>query len=260
MSTSIKTLKVLTFNIHKGFSPTNQEFTLTRIRALIRASGADLVFLQEVLGHHENQKCKIPLWKNAAQFEYLADQIWTHFAYGRNAVYQSGHHGNAILSRYPIKTWENIDISTNRLEKRGILHAVLDIPGQKQEIHTLCLHLNLLAKSRRTQVRKLIQRIRSQVPESSPLLIGGDFNDWREELTPMLLDGINVQEAHFALHGQHARTFPTWLPILPLDRIYFRGVAPVETKRLYRKPWSELSDHVPLTAEFALNPAEDPGL
>jgi len=35
------------------------------------------------------------------QHEFLAHESWLHHAYGKNSVYDSGHHGNAILSRYP---------------------------------------------------------------------------------------------------------------------------------------------------------------
>jgi endonuclease/exonuclease/phosphatase family metal-dependent hydrolase len=47
-----KTIKVLTYNIHKGFSFGNRAFVLDKIREGIRLVGADLVFLQELQGYH----------------------------------------------------------------------------------------------------------------------------------------------------------------------------------------------------------------
>ena len=110
-------LQVLSYNIHKGFSSGNRNFVLHQIREAIRTVRADLVFLQEVLGEHrEHQRKYSAHWERDSQFEFLADEVWPHFAYGKNAIYTSGHHGNAILSRYPFTFFENIDISTNRME------------------------------------------------------------------------------------------------------------------------------------------------
>ncbi|MDZ4084170.1 MAG: endonuclease/exonuclease/phosphatase family protein, partial [Bdellovibrionales bacterium] len=111
-------LNILTYNIHKGFDLT-QRFVLESIRENIRAVHADVVFLQEVQAEHAGNFKKINGWPKD-QLEFLADEIWPHFAYGKNAVYQNGHHGNAILSKFPIQTFENIDISNNRFERRGI--------------------------------------------------------------------------------------------------------------------------------------------
>ncbi len=55
--------------------------------------------------------------------EFLADTMWSDYAYGRNAVYPEGHHGNAVLSRFPIEYYENRDISVGNGEKRGLLYC-----------------------------------------------------------------------------------------------------------------------------------------
>ena len=59
----------------------------------------------------------------------MADALWPQFAYGRNAVYPHGHHGNAVLSKFPILRYENRDVSISGPEKRALLHCVLDVPG-----------------------------------------------------------------------------------------------------------------------------------
>src|SRR5690349_17254196 len=95
-------LRVLSYNIHKGFGPGNIKFILKKIKEALRSIHPDLVFLQEVLGHHEIHQKNIKGWPEQSQFEFLAHELWPHFAYGRNAVYTNGHHGNAILSKHPI--------------------------------------------------------------------------------------------------------------------------------------------------------------
>src|SRR3989338_3836062 len=119
MSAPKHTLRVLSYNIHKGFSAGSRRFLLDAMREAIEIVHADIVLLQEVQGEHTGHLSRIPAYPSAAQFEFLADRLWPHYAYGKNAVYQHGHHGNAILSKYPILFHENIDVSTNRLESRG---------------------------------------------------------------------------------------------------------------------------------------------
>ena len=85
------TLKVLSYNIHKGFSPTRLKLVLKQIKTAIQAVHADLVLLQEVVGHHTSPSRQVDDWPDASQFEYLADSIWSHYAYGRNSAYASGH-------------------------------------------------------------------------------------------------------------------------------------------------------------------------
>lgn len=246
-----RTLKVLSYNIHKGFSAGNRRFILARIKEAIRIVHADVVFLQEVLGEHADHAETVEGWPSESQFEYLADSVWHHFAYGRNAVYTSGHHGNAILSKYPIVSWENLDISMHRFERRGILHATLDVPGHASAVHCLCLHFGLSEKGRRGQIDRLVRRVNHAVPHADPLLIAGDFNDWSRRATAVLEREVDAHEVYRRVHGNHPKTFPSRFPVLPLDRIYARGFA-VESARVMRgNPWHTLSDHAALYAELS---------
>lgn len=243
-------LKILSYNIHKGFTLGNRRFVLSQIRQAIQKVHADLVFLQEVIGDHKEHSRRVPTWPSTSQFEFLADSVWPHYAYGKNAVYDAGHHGNAILSKYPFTQWENLNISTNRLEQRGMLHCVLDVPGQPYQLHTITLHLNLLKRGRLVQVENLCQRIEQCVPHDSPLIICGDFNDWTEDVSTILENRLDVNEAHHDIHDHHARTFPAIMPVLKLDRIYFRGMHPLQAAALKGDPWRNLSDHTAIYAEL----------
>lgn len=248
-------LRVLTYNIHKGFSTGNRRFVLEQIREAIRSVHADLIFLQEVLGHHETHGRRVENWPTMSQFEFLADSLWPHFAYGKNAVYSAGHHGNAILSKYPFTFWENEDVSTNKLERRGLLHGVIEIPGHTKPVHAICVHLGLIEAERQTQITRLCKRIHSMVPDGEPVVIAGDFNDWMGRATRPLKNELQVSEVFEEAGGAHARTFPSWLPVLKLDRIYYRGGSVEKSMTLSGQPWSSLSDHVALYAELDMSSA-----
>ncbi len=245
-----KGLRIVSYNIHKGFSASNLAFVLKRLKTSIRDVQADLVLLQEVLGHHETHGSKLENWPTTSQFEYLADGLWPHFAYGKNAIYTKGHHGNAILSKFPITFWENQDVSLNRLERRGLLHAVVEDPSSKLPLHVICVHLGLFENDRRSQITQLSRRISRMVPHDAPVIVGGDFNDWRQNVSPVLKETLGLEEAFMSHFGEHARTFPSWLPALKLDRLYFRGLECHSASLAEGKIWRELSDHLPLVGDF----------
>ncbi|MBP6058923.1 MAG: endonuclease/exonuclease/phosphatase family protein [Nitrosomonas sp.] len=249
---SATSIKVLTYNIHKGFSATNLRFILHEIKNSLRRIDADVVFLQEVHGERHISKNRFDDWPNNRQFEFLADQVWHHHAYGKNVIYKSGHHGNAMLSKYPFVEWENINVSILRSASRSLLHGAIQVPGANQKIHVICVHLGLFELERERQFSTLAKRIKSHVPSDEPLIIAGDFNDWRGRAEYYLHQDLGVKEVFKYTHGAYARTFPAWLPVLSMDRIYFRGLEIVNCIHLYGQPWRRLSDHTPLLAEFRL--------
>lgn len=244
-------VRLLTLNIHKGFSVFNRRFVLGELREAIRAFGADIVCLQEVLGEHSGHRARQEAWPAQPQYEFLADSIWQQHAYGRNAVYTEGHHGNAVLSKFPIAHHRNHDISISGPEQRGLLHCALQAaPGLV--VHVICVHLSLMESHRQEQMQRLCELIRQEVPETAPLVVAGDFNDWRGRAHAILREGAGLSEAHVATHGRAARSFPARLPLLRLDRIYARNVRGLKPLPFLRRPWSHLSDHVPLSAELLL--------
>jgi endonuclease/exonuclease/phosphatase family metal-dependent hydrolase len=241
-------IRVLTYNIHKGFSGGIPKYTLDQMREAIRRIQPDLLFLQEIHGEHNGHRNRIKDYPAGSQFEYLAEEMWPHFSYGKNVVYSQGHHGNAILSKYPIRSWENVDISQNRIERRGILHAVIDVPGVTEPIHAFCAHFGLLEWHRKKQLDQLAFRIELLVPQTEKIIAAGDFNDWRKIASTPLEKRLGLDEAFTQLTGVHASTFPSWFPILCLDRIYFRGFRAAETQKLDDPTWISLSDHIALSA------------
>ncbi|MDQ1091029.1 endonuclease/exonuclease/phosphatase family metal-dependent hydrolase [Xanthomonas sacchari] len=243
-------IELLTLNAHMGFSVLKRRFMLPELRAAIRALPADLVFLQEVLGEHQVHAGRHADWPAQSQYAFLADARWPQFAYGRNAVYPHGHHGNALLSRFPIASCVNRDVSIAGHEHRGLLHAVLEIPGHAVAVHAICVHLGLREAHRRRQIG-LLGALIADLPAQAPLIVAGDFNDWRQRGHP-LLQRHGLTEAFAQLHGRVARSFPARWPLLPLDRIYLRNVRIESARVLTGRPWSQLSDHAPLQARIAV--------
>jgi endonuclease/exonuclease/phosphatase family metal-dependent hydrolase len=247
-SVAITRFTVLTVNIHKGFTALNRRFILPELREAARSVGADMVFLQEIHGTHERHPLRYSDWPNMPQYEFLADSIWPQYAYGRNAVYPDGDHGNALLSKFQIVRYDNIDISQSGHENRGLLHCVMRLPGQDKELHAICVHLGLQEKHRQQQLLLIAKRV-AEIPADAPLIVAGDFNDWRQRAD---LSHCGLREVFTEAHGKPPRTFPARLPLLRLDRIYVRNVKVHSPQVLNSRPWSHLSDHAPLSVEIAL--------
>jgi endonuclease/exonuclease/phosphatase family metal-dependent hydrolase len=245
-------LTVMTVNTHKGFTTFNRKFILPELRDAVRKVGADVVFLQEVLGTHEAYGKKVHGWPEAPHYEFLADEIWPQYAYGRNVVYPTGHHGNAVMSKFPIVHYTNHDVSVAGPEKRGLLHCVLDVPTHTTEVHAICVHLGLAEAHREQQLDLLCKIVHTRVPADVPLIVAGDFNDWRRRAHDLLWREVGLKEVFVTAYGEAARTFPAIFPLLPLDRIYVRNASVHLPVVLPRRPWSHLSDHAPLAAEIHL--------
>jgi endonuclease/exonuclease/phosphatase family metal-dependent hydrolase len=246
------TIRVLTVNTHKGFAQFNRRFVLHELRDAVRQVDADVVFLQEVQGTHALHAERVASWPGMPHYEFLAEQIWPQFAYGRNAAYPHGDHGNALLSKYPILSQRNHDASVGTHEARGLLHCTLGVPGTEQPLHAICVHLGLKEGHRRRQLGSLATVLAEQVPTDATLVVAGDFNDWRERATAPLLREQCLHEVFANAHGRSARTFPARLPLLRLDRIYVRNARAHAPLKLPVRPWSHLSDHAPLAAELTL--------
>ena len=88
------------------------------------------------------------------------------------------------------------------------------------------------------------------VPAHAPLIIAGDFNDWRELANHTLIERLGLTEVFELTSGRSARTYPSWLPLFRLDRIYVRGFY-IENTQVHRgRPWSKISDHAVLSARM----------
>lgn len=242
------TIRIATFNIHKGVTHFNARLALHSQRELLRKLQVDVVFLQEVQDVHAHNSKRHAAWPTAGQVEFLADTVWPEFAYGKNSVYPAGHHGNALLSKFPIINSKNEDISAHASEQRGMLHCEINLPNWDVPLHTICVHFGLFAHWRRQQLETVARFVEKNVPPNSPLIIAGDFNDWGMQVGRAFATRLHVHEVFERHAGKPARSFPAWLPMLRLDRIYVRGFTVKHAETHSGPQFIQLSDHAVLTA------------
>lgn len=250
-------IKVVTYNIHRAIG-VDRRFRPERVVQILRHYNADLVMLQEVDDGAPRSR-EMDLAKELAQ-----EAGYPHFAVGHNVSLRKGRYGNATLSRFPILRERNIDLSIGSwLIRRGCQHTSLDVGlqgGHRLEVFNL--HLGLSARERHRQVEMLIHsdELGGLDREQTPVLIAGDFNDWRSLLWPVFTNGLGFRCATDRRRGPYKviPTYPSFSPQGGLDRIYFRGPLRLTWVQSCRMQVSRIaSDHLPIIAEFDLATGAD---
>lgn len=239
------TLTITSYNIHKGMSPLNRLVIMTKLGQALAGVSPDVLCLQEVSGQNLKRVLAYNEYPSQSQHEWFGEFLGLTNSYGKNAEYTHGHHGNATLSRHPLDPKHNVNITVNRLEKRGVLHSEIDVNGQK--IVILNAHLNLLHRDRIKQYKAIGDYITGELDNDIPLILAGDFNDWSKK-SDDFLGGLGLVEVFGKLYGKHPATFPAKLPMISLDRIYVRHLTVKNAIVHGGVPWADLSDHLPITA------------
>jgi endonuclease/exonuclease/phosphatase family metal-dependent hydrolase len=238
-------LRVATWNIHKGVQGVGpaKRLEIHNIGHAVEQLDADLVCLQEVRWVNRREQRRFVHWPEQPQADFLAPEGYEP-VYRTNAVTRHGEHGNALLSRWPVISHQHEDMSDHRFEQRGLLHTEVHLAGRT--VHALVVHLGLIPGSRVRQVAQLLDYIAREIPGHEPVIVAGDFNDWGARLKRLLAQG--------GLHefdGGGTPTYPARLPLTQLDHVYARGLRPVSTMVPQGRIWRQMSDHLPLVAEFS---------
>ena len=238
--------RVATYNIHKcrGF---DRRTSPERIRAVIEELQAEIVCLQEVVDAPEGPRIFDQAREIAKAFP---EYSWR---FGSNRALRGGNYGNMTLTRFPIRSWRNHDLTHGKREERGVLQVDIEI-GPNQALHVFNIHLGTSYTERRSQADRLLSaHVLGQETLSDPRIVVGDFNEWTMGLTTKLLRGSF--QTFRPQHGlRFPRTYPGMLPLLSLDNYYYEPPLELEGARLWRSRRALIaSDHLPLIADFRIN-------
>lgn len=231
-------IRIVTFNLHKNRSCWGFPVEGHHLGQALLKKKVDLALLQEVPGGAKRD-VTVPALK-AIGFDTC---------YSPNVIKADRHHGNAVAAKMPLtlEFVKNLDISAHRLEKRGLLWAKVQAPGC-QAGNVLCAHLALRAAWRESQWG-LLKEVLQEIPEQEWIVLAGDFNAPEKTTRHRLREhGLRlVAEEH-----EPRPSFPAFLPILELDRIFARG-AVVHGHGVWKSTdWAALSDHLPVWADIDL--------
>ena len=234
-------LRIATYNIHKSRG-LDRRFRPQRILEVLRELDADLIALQEVVsrkgsGREEDQE------------RYFAEELGYYSVMGENRTHEGGAYGNVLLTRFPMHSFHNYDISAAGRERRGCLRA--DVRLGETVLHIFNVHMGTAFFERRKQALKLLGK---EILESGELagarIVLGDFNEWSRGLTSRLF-ATRFHSADPHRYLGRANTYPGVLPFLHLDHIYFDPSLKLNRLSLHRTRKALLaSDHLPLVADF----------
>jgi len=242
-------LVVATYNVHTCVG-TDRRYDPARIAAVLRELGADIISLQEVVAHRDG--ANLP-----DQGSFLAQATGLRAISLPPAAEHRSRFGNAILTGLPVLAVRHIDLSVDGYAPRGALDVDLD--AGRHRLRVVATHFGLRSGERRAQAQRLLGALTSRdagngaIPAAdagTAILMMGDLNEWRGRR-----GGIRALDRELG-HAPAPRTFPSWCPILPLDRIYAAPPALLRDFDVHRSSLARLaSDHLPLRARLAWRPA-----
>jgi endonuclease/exonuclease/phosphatase family metal-dependent hydrolase len=231
MPKELTSLKLATYNIHRCIG-NDGEYNPDRTLEVIKQLDADIVALQEVETRTEG---------GLDLLDYFSGQTGMQAIPGLILFKAASRYGNAVLTRFQVKSLHQFDISFRSRERRGAISLVTQV--EEKNVHLLATHLGLLPRERRVQVQSLLNVLDQEAADISILM--GDLNEWFLWGRP-----LRWLYEHFSKTDAPA-TFPARFPALPLDRIwvqprsYLQSVNPIKNSLT-----QTASDHLPLTAKL----------
>ena len=201
-----RTVRVLAYNIRHG-EGMDRELDLQRAAAVIRATRADVVTLQEV-------DWNVSRTGGVDQAERLGELTGMEHAIGRFMEYQGGEYGMAILSRWPIVASVNHELPPGA-EPRSALAARIRLPGEAGEVVVAGVHLYRTEAERLRQAGEIVDIFER---EPAPVILAGDFNS---QVGGRVMDLI---DNYWTLpdKAQPTLTFPADRPEREIDFIGYR--------------------------------------
>ncbi|MBZ5602693.1 MAG: endonuclease/exonuclease/phosphatase family protein [Acidobacteriia bacterium] len=236
----MKHFRIATYNIHKGRG-LDGRIRIERIGRVLEKIEADVVALQEVVSH-EGRTIQ------DHQASYLAERFGYFYSIGETRKHRGGVYGNVTLSRWEPEVVRHVDLSVPRREERGALRTDIRVGGHL--LHIFNVHLGTAHRERRTQAVRLIdQELLRAIDISGARVVLGDFNEWTHGLVTRTLSAeFHLTDLHN--HLPRTRAYPSILPLLHLDHIYFDHQLKIRSAHFHRDRRSLVaSDHLPLVAD-----------
>jgi endonuclease/exonuclease/phosphatase family metal-dependent hydrolase len=235
----LSSIRICTYNIHTCIG-VDRRYDPDRIVAVLREIDADIACLQEV-------DARPSTGRPADQWAYLAAAIGCRVILGAGIDDHRRRFRNAILTRLPVLSARSLDLTVAYYEPRGAIDA--DLKVGERALRVLATHFGLRATERQLQANRLMAVLGESATtdrrKADAVLLMGDLNEWRGRTGAIRLFDQRL--------GPSAaeRTFPSWLPVLALDRIYAGGPAMLRDVSVYRSPLARLaSDHLPLVGSL----------
>ncbi len=240
-------MRLVTYNIHKGIGGRDRRYRLDRIIEVIAELDADLVCLQEVDRdvHRSRYDHQPRLLAKALGSIASLDQL----VMPRG----DGGYGNLILSRWPFHQAEQFSIRKGVRKPRGA--QIVTVETSEGRLVLAHGHLGLNERERHWQIDRLLTHSGMAEALTLPTIVAGDSNDWRNSLHHQALARHGFTQVTAPM--SRFRSFPAYLPMASLDKVFVRGPIAVDHATVVRTRMARrASDHLPVAVDFRLLPEE----
>jgi len=239
---------VMTYNVHHGVG-LDGRLSLERIAAVIAAQDPDIVALQELdVARRRTGRVDQPA--------RLAELLRMQHHFHPTVEVAREQYGTAVLSRWPMHKIRSGLLPTlhgRRLENRAAIWVVVEVDGHPVQV--VSTHLGLLRAERRLQAEALLGPDWLSHPDcAAPRLLCGDLN-MHAHGEIRCFNGVCVR-APWEVVGPPPRTFPSLLPLVAVDHIFFSEGLRLRAVHSPRDLGTRIaSDHLPVIASFELDAA-----
>ena len=235
-------MRLLSWNIHKGIGGRDRRYSLQRIIDCIDHEQPDLVCLQEV-------DRLVARSDFDDQPRLLGQSLNLQSTFQANVSVSNGTYGNLILSRWAVGSTHRISLKRGIRKSRGA--QLIHVETPEGALHLVNTHLGLDERERHWQIDFLLDHELFQSSSVMPTFIAGDFNDWRNTLAEQSLANHGFQQV--TSPPSDYRSFPSWLPVGGLDKVFVRGEVTTERVKVVRTSLARVaSDHLPIVVDFSL--------
>ena len=240
-------LRIGTFNIQHGKDHLNylktkeDKIDLPLMASLIREEALDVCALNEVR-NEENT----PVMCNQARV--IGEALGYHYFFAKAIDFRGGEYGNAIVSRYPIRSVKTYPIAIPKdarvgkhyYEDRVLLAADIDVNGALLTVFSCHIGLAPLEQERAVETARLALK-----EASHPVVFLGDFNvtpdtEIYAAIAESFTDAADANAPYF--------TYPSHAPSRKIDYIFTANGASASDFAACPRV---LSDHLAVKAEIS---------
>jgi endonuclease/exonuclease/phosphatase family metal-dependent hydrolase len=244
ITSSRSTVRVMSWNIHKGVGGLDRRYDLDRTIAVLKHYDPDILLLQEVAQDMRRLR-------GHNQADLLAQALELYPIFYPEHHFQVGAYGNMTLARWPIFDSTHLDLTIGTRKRRGLLqaHVRINVKGHQHTLIVHNMHLGLASRERGPQLDRFVSSEPfRKLHRSTPIIVGGDLNDLWGSLGSKYLIPAGFERA-----GTLANTFPSAFPLRPLDGLFFRGRLRLTHFEVARSKLVRMaSDHLPIYADFQM--------
>ena len=225
-------VRVMSYNLHNGFSASGN-LDMEALALVIEESKPDVVALQEVSRGWLVNGC-------VDMLPWLANRLNMHYIFGPTA---GPLWGSAILSRYPILSWEIHELPPYDLYlRRGFLDVTLDL--NTEQLRVIATHYHHMPRD--SDLRQLQTSVILDAWNDTPsTVIMGDLNAISDTPEIRRLADAGLVDVAAYLYATPQLTFRADTPYARFDYIWVsEDLVPI----YLNVPESTASDHLPVIA------------